>query len=168
MDENTHTLSDFLTKPQPFEVDLVTGPAFLASALVNGDTSGLSPKDLECLHRFEAKLGQWYVVDVAAGEPRFTWSFDLYGGDARGGDVIDYVVHRRPPTCQIRWIDADGNPTDDTNPAIGRVRTKEHWQMIAGRNTHFTQSEWFHICAEHAKHLDEPGMEYWEFERAQS
>ena len=37
------------------------------------------------------------------------------------------------PVCQIRWIDAQGNPTPDTNPAIGRVRCKARDQIIAGR-----------------------------------
>jgi hypothetical protein len=79
--------------------DTVTGPAFLASALVNGDTSGLDAAGLECLARFEAWIAPGYVVDVArdadgeANEPRFTWSFDLHGGDTAGGDVVDYVVH---------------------------------------------------------------------------
>jgi len=31
-------------------------------------------------------------------------------------------------TCKIRWIDGRGNPTDDDNPAIGRVRTKDRWE----------------------------------------
>jgi hypothetical protein len=36
--------------------------------------------------------------------------------------------------------------------------------MLHGRRVHFDQSQWFHICAEHAKQLAEPGMEIWEFE----
>jgi hypothetical protein len=67
-------------------------------------------------------------------------------------------------TCQIQWIDAQGNPTPDTNPAIGRVRTKDRWQIIAGSNIHFTQSDWYCICAEHAKRMSDPGMDIWEWE----
>ena len=45
------------------------------------------------------------------------------------------------PVCQIRWIDAQGNPTPDTNPAIGRVRCKGRDQIIAGpMATRFTQN----------------------------
>src|SRR4051812_39171444 len=82
------------------ECDTVTGPACFASALVNGDTSGLNAVELAALEAFERKLLPWYVVDVARDangdgiEPWFTWSYDLHGGTARGGDVIDYVIHK--------------------------------------------------------------------------
>jgi hypothetical protein len=69
-----------------------------------------------------------------------------------------------PPTCQIQWIDGQGNPTQDTNPSIGRIRTKARDQIIAGRMVHFQTSEWFHVCAEHAAQMSEPGMEIWEWE----
>jgi hypothetical protein len=62
------------------------------------------------------------------------------------------------PTCQISWIDAD------TNPAIGYVRTKARDVVFHGRTIHFETSEWYPICAEHAKQLSEPGMEIWDFE----
>lgn len=68
------------------------------------------------------------------------------------------------PVCQIQWIDAQGNPTPDTNPAVARVRCKAYDKMLHGRMLHFTQSEWFNICAEHAKQMSEPGMEIWECE----
>jgi hypothetical protein len=62
--------------------------------------------------------------------------------------ALDRAMAGEPilPVCQIRWIDAQGNPTPDTNPAIGRVRCKGHDQIIAGRMVHFTTSEWFHIA----------------------
>jgi hypothetical protein len=28
-----------------------------------------------------------------------------------------------PRLCEIKWIDQNGNPTPDTNPAVARVRT---------------------------------------------
>jgi hypothetical protein len=34
-------------------------------------------------------------------------------------------------TCQIKWIDARGNPTPDTNEAVQRVRTIDRVQQIA-------------------------------------
>ena len=64
--------------------------------------------------------------------------------------------------CKIRWIDDQGNPTDDENDAVMLVRTKDRHQWIAGRQHHFTASQWFPICACHAKKLNEPGMEIWE------
>jgi hypothetical protein len=67
-------------------------------------------------------------------------------------------------TCKIRWIDAAGTPTDDNSPAIGRVRTKDRWEWHHGRQIHFEQSEWFPICAEHAKRLAKPDMAHWIFE----
>lgn len=86
------------------EVDSVTAPSAWASALVNGDESGLDDEDREALRRWAGKLAAdgWYVVDVARDEqgdvvdPRFTWSYRLYGGTAGGGEVMDYVVHRQP------------------------------------------------------------------------
>jgi len=62
-------------------------------------------------------------------------------------------------TCEIKWVDAQGNPTPDNNPSIGRVRCKARVQQFHGRALQFSESAWFHICAEHAKRLDGPGME---------
>lgn len=79
------------------DVDTITGPAFLASALVNGDKSGLNEKDLQVLQNFlqnHVPEGWSVVSTVDDQEPRFTWYYPLYGGDAQGGDVIDYVIHR--------------------------------------------------------------------------
>lgn len=77
----------------------ITLPAFLASALVNGDTSGLDDEGLACFARCIEIAAPWEIVDVArdsegnAEEPRFTWAFRLYGGDADGGDVLNYIAH---------------------------------------------------------------------------
>lgn len=84
----------------PIQVSETTAPAAWASALINDDRSGLSDAEERALDAWLAQQGDWYVVDVkrdASGEPegsRFTWSFRLYGGEASGGDVIDYVIHR--------------------------------------------------------------------------
>ena len=82
------------------EVDEITAPACWASALVNRDRSGLTDNEERelnaALERWQAK--GWRVVDVKRNEdgegeePRFTWYYDMYGGTARGGDVIDYVI----------------------------------------------------------------------------
>jgi hypothetical protein len=88
------------TRTMALEVDVITLPAFLASALINGDESGLEESDERVLADVYAMLGEWQVVDVVrdedgnAEEARFTWSYDLHCGDAKGGDVLDYVIHR--------------------------------------------------------------------------
>ena len=84
------------------QTDTVTLPAYYASAFINGDYSGLD--DAEAAHASEIvgrlALDGWEIVDVARDEegngqePRFTWSYRLYEGNASGGDVLDYIVHR--------------------------------------------------------------------------
>ena len=81
------------------DIDTVTGPAHWASYLVNGDASGLEPHEIEAADRWHASLAPHSVVDTARNEhgegdePRFSWNFRLHGGDADGGDVIDYITH---------------------------------------------------------------------------
>jgi hypothetical protein len=73
----------------------ITGPAYWASALVNGDYSGLTAEETVACNKWlarELQRGESIVSTVDGAEPRFTWSFRLYGGDAEGGDVLDYVA----------------------------------------------------------------------------
>jgi hypothetical protein len=84
------------------EVDTITMPAFWATALINDDRTGMSDEEEAAMDVYmkDIEADGWYVVDVVRdedgnSEPRFTWSYRLYGGDANGGDVIDYVVHRQ-------------------------------------------------------------------------
>lgn len=65
-------------------------------------------------------------------------------------------------TCKIGWIDNNGVATFDTNPAIMEIRIRERTQIIHGREIHFTASQWYPCCSEHAKQLSEPGMHIWE------
>jgi hypothetical protein len=67
-------------------------------------------------------------------------------------------------TCEIKWIDDQGNPTPDSNIAVGRVRRERHFEHINGRTVEFSATDWFPICTAHAHRLDEPGMEHWTFE----
>jgi hypothetical protein len=90
------------------EISQVTGPSAWASALVNNDYTSFSLNDdggaaeIAAIHAFIASLRTdgWRIVDVARGEdgeaiePRFTWLYDMYGGLAQGGDVVDYVIAR--------------------------------------------------------------------------
>jgi hypothetical protein len=66
-------------------------------------------------------------------------------------------------TCQIQWIDRiTGKATPDNNPAIQLVRTVDRVQQINGVGVKFSASQWFPICAEHSKRLNDPGMHIWE------
>lgn len=70
-------------------------------------------------------------------------------------------------TCEIRWINHDGQPTPDSNPSVGRIRTKarvESYPHVPGGVIRHDASDWFHVCAEHAKRLRESGMHIWEWE----
>lgn len=82
------------------EVTLITGPAYWASALVNGDTSGMDEEEITLMNAWLEHHKPWYIVDVARDlngegiEPRFTWFYSLYGGTAKGGVILDYVAYK--------------------------------------------------------------------------
>ena len=86
----------------PMEIMTITAPAYWASALINNDYSGMDMDETAALHTYLDPTFEegWSIVSTAEdedGEPRearFTWAFDLYGGTARGGDVIDYIAIR--------------------------------------------------------------------------
>jgi hypothetical protein len=48
------------------------------------------------------------------------------------------------PTCRIQWIDAQGKPTPDSNPAVARARCKAGVEQHDGRAIQFDQSQLFH------------------------
>lgn len=85
------------------ETGLVTGAAYWASYLVNGDASGLEPEEKALADAWLERLGEGVrVVDVErdedgeACEARFSWSYGLHtGADVSGGDLLDYVTHHR-------------------------------------------------------------------------
>ena len=87
------------------KVSEVTLPVYWASALVNGDYSGLSEEEAKRCRAKVAELAAegMAVVDCArddSGEikdARFTWNYPLYDREAAvsGGEVLDYVVHIR-------------------------------------------------------------------------
>lgn len=82
-------------------VSEVTAPAYWASALVNNDCSGLedqNPAEAARCRAFVSTLAKDKTSIVScADESRFTWSYQLYdpGADCQGGDVLDYVTHKR-------------------------------------------------------------------------
>lgn len=69
-------------------------------------------------------------------------------------------------TCKIQWVDDQGRPTPDENPAIGEAYLVEHMlygtQYVDGK-VHIEESEHFPICAEHAQRLKGHEMRYWRF-----
>jgi len=71
------------------EVETVVLPAFLASALINGDTSGLEDDDMKHLEAAHEYLKGFVVCDV--GESFFSWSCDLPGFNL-GADMAEYVL----------------------------------------------------------------------------
>ena len=77
-------------------VKQVTGPAAFASALINGDQSGLSTDDVIALNKwlnYYLEPGD-SVVSTSDDEPEpyFSWSYWLYDERYRGGDLLRYVV----------------------------------------------------------------------------
>jgi hypothetical protein len=75
------------------EVDTITAPSVWASYLVNGDASGLDEEEKQLADEWIANHYPWSVVSTE-GEPYFTWHYKLHGGNAEGGEVQDYVVHK--------------------------------------------------------------------------
>lgn len=80
------------------EVDRVTLPAHWASALINGDVSGLDDDEADQARMMMHKLATdgWQVVGTHDEEPRFTWNYQVHNPHSpyKGGDVMDFIVHR--------------------------------------------------------------------------
>lgn len=80
----------------PTEVLVITGPAYWASAIINGDYSGLSETESEACRAWleHEQIDGWRIVSTVDDSERFTWHFRLYGGECDGGDVLDYeAIH---------------------------------------------------------------------------
>lgn len=77
----------------PTQSCTVTGPSAWASALVNGDWSGLDDNEMQACADWLSPLSivGWSVVSCGDTE-RFTWSYRLHGGLADGGLVVDYTL----------------------------------------------------------------------------
>lgn len=80
------------------ETTEITLPSYWASALINGDDSGMEPHEILAMDAYLERVldGGWYVVSYIEDSERFTNRYDLYQGDSsiRGGTVMDYVIHR--------------------------------------------------------------------------
>ncbi len=75
--------------------DIYTAPAVWARALVNGDYSSLDVADTLACRAWQESILPAEVVGTD-DEPRFTWSYRLYGGSYDGGDVLDYQTLEAP------------------------------------------------------------------------
>lgn len=72
------------------KVEKVTMPAFLASALINGDVSGLEYHDLPWVEAAYAYCSPGHIVSCE-GEPFFSRWCDLPGWSL-GADMLEYEV----------------------------------------------------------------------------
>lgn len=72
----------------------ITGAAYWAPYIINGDSSGLEPAEIALCDAWEAReLEPGESIVDCEEESRFSWSYDLHtGADCRGGDVLDYTV----------------------------------------------------------------------------
>ncbi len=82
--------TDFpLHKSKPYVKSVVRMPAFLATALINGDTSGLEPRDMPMLERALEFCKGAHIADCS--EPYFDHAF-IFRGEWFNGDVADYTL----------------------------------------------------------------------------
>lgn len=77
------------------------GAASWASYLINGDSSGLEPREVELADKWQERLAPAYVVSVLSDDdgesesPWFSWSYGIHTGDdsCTGGDCLTYIAH---------------------------------------------------------------------------
>lgn len=79
--------------------DTITLPVYWASALINGDFSGITEAcEANAIKEVQANLRAqgWTAVSTVEDSERFTWSYQLYDPSAEcvGGTVLDYVIIR--------------------------------------------------------------------------
>lgn len=70
-------------------------PAHWANYLINGDPSGMEDNDItRCDEHIDKIIGfrDASVTVEDDAEPFFSWSFDLHGGNAKGGELLEYTI----------------------------------------------------------------------------
>jgi len=78
------------------QVETFTAPAYWASALINGDTTGMEDKEIATMEAWCESIAPWEIIDVVDNcEPYFTWDYAQYESGIYGGDVLDYIAHKR-------------------------------------------------------------------------
>jgi len=74
----------------------LVGPSYWASAIINGDYSGLEPDEqAQCRAWIARECGnEWTIVDCLEDTHRFTWSLWVHAPECncKGGAVVDYVA----------------------------------------------------------------------------
>ena len=72
----------------------ITGAAYWASYIINGDSSGLEPEEIALCDKWqERELEPGESIVSCDDESRFSWHYGLLtGDDIAGGDVLDYTV----------------------------------------------------------------------------
>ena len=77
-------------------------PAYWSSYLINGDDSSLEPGEKERADQYvDAQVPKGAVgfsVVSCDDEAHFSWSYDLHGGDAEGGDLVKYTALYSKPS----------------------------------------------------------------------
>lgn len=75
------------------KVETITGVAYWASYLVNGDATGMEDSEIALCDKWCDSIAPYYVISVEDDSERFTWSGHLYGSDCAGVTVCDYICH---------------------------------------------------------------------------
>ena len=77
-------------------VERICGAARWASYLINGDSSGLEPEEIEACDNWAARELSDDGSCVDCDEPFFSWSYGLHCHvDPIGGDLVEYTILRR-------------------------------------------------------------------------
>jgi hypothetical protein len=105
----TQTLVESSDEP---DFAVFTGPAYWASYLVNGDSSGLEPDELLEADKWRESILPYHVQDIKRdqnGEPEdpyYSINFDLHSGtDFEGGNVVDYVCGKHEHVVDEEVVD---------------------------------------------------------------
>jgi len=57
-------------------------------------------------------------------------------------------------TCEIRWIDDEGNPTPDNNEAVALCYMKAHHIEMSGRFVEIPETRTWLVCQAHIEQFD--------------
>lgn len=72
------------------ETNIISAPSHWACYLINGDASDMTQAEMDAA---DAYFGSWDVLDVMPASERFSWYFREHGGNADGGELVDYLVY---------------------------------------------------------------------------
>jgi hypothetical protein len=79
------------------EDNTIRAPAIWASYIINGDASGMNDVEIAaCAAYLGRALPEGAAIVSCADNSHFSWNYDLYGGTAQGGDLLEYFYIVRP------------------------------------------------------------------------